>query len=323
MNKIISLFLIIVILGCTGESENLKNLQLLINAENRSDFTVIDSLLAYDFKFISDSISQNKKGFLDKNRKDTDTTWIVEIEEISEADNTIKTKEIMTNYGIRTLEIEPLIRERKYHFNDSNKIRLIYALNSIIQPEHEKLDKYFGIWASVYYPEMIEIIKEKREKGEDFFDERHFLLLQLKQKGLSTLDSARIIYENQHMKDQKKNKQLDNYNSLVPAPFYEYAFEKILATMMSIASSENIELPVNNPMLHKRLIEEAMWKNGYSYAKTLHKLAEYGFTPAEFQYVGILLAPVNKLETESLLSTIYSGQELIDVKKILRIMNNY
>jgi hypothetical protein len=148
------------------------------------------------------------------------------------------------------------------------------------------------------------------------------LLLKLKQGGLSMPDTT--INEKQDISQQeRKNKSPNDYNGLVPAPFFEYAFEKILATMMSIASSENIELPVNNPMLHKRLIEEAMWKNGYSYAKTLHKLAEYGFTPTEFQYVGILLAPVNKLETESQLPTVYSGQELIDVKKIIRIMNNY
>jgi len=323
MNKITTLFLIVFILGCTDENENLKNLRFFINAVNKTDVTAIDSLLTENFKYISDSISNDKNDYLEVAKKQ-DTTWTIELIDIIESTDVIKTKESMTNYGIRTLEMEPVTREREYHFNDNHKIRSIYTLNFKSLPEHEKFDKYFGIWATIYYPEMVRKIREKRENGEDFFEERHFLLIQLKQKGLFMLDSAKIIYENQLIEKQKeRKKQQDYYNSLVPAPLYDYLFEKVLTTMMSLASAENIQLPINNPKEQRKLLENAFKKNGYSYSKTLHKLAEYGFSPSEFQYVQILLMPVMELESESQIANIYSGQELSDVKKIMKIMNNY
>ena len=315
MRKLFTLILTVFILSCSNESENLKNLKLFIDSLNESYTNILDTTFSDDFKFISDSISLSKSEYI-ASFNNKDTTLKVRLVNYKESDNVIKTKEEVTNYAYQTLEIAPIVREREYHFNKQNQIKSIYSVKVISEPIHEKFDKYFGLWATIYYPEMDDKIRTKRQNGEDFFEERHFLLLKLKEDGLNMLDSAISIY-NAYLEEEQQN---DNLNA---APLNEYVFEKILATVMAILPADYSEENPISPLEYKSILEKAFYKNGFSYERTINQIAEYGFTVYELQYVQIVLMPVLKVETEEELKTVYSGQVLENVKKIIRLMNNY
>jgi hypothetical protein len=315
MRKLSTIILTIFILSCSNESENLKNLKLFVDSLNESYTIMLDTMFSDDFKFISDSTSLSKSEYLDK-FNNQDTTLAVTLISSEESDNIIKTKEEITNYAYQTLELVPLIREREYHFNEQNQIKAIYSIKLISEPVHEKFDKYFGLWSTIYYPEMYDNIQVKRQNGENFFEERHFLLIKLKEDGLDMLDSAVLIY-NAYLEKEQLNE------NLLAIPLNEYVFEKILATVMTLLPSDYSEESPMSPREYKSILEKAFNKNGFSYSKTISEIAEYGFTISELQYVEIVLMPVMKIESETELANVYSGKELENVKKIIRIMNTY
>jgi transcriptional regulator len=220
------------------------------------------------------------------------------------------------HHAYQTLELPPVVREREYHFNEQNQIKSIYTIKVKSEPVHEKFDKYFGLWATIYYPEMDDKIRAKMENGEDIFEERHFLLLKLKEDGLDMLDSAISIY-NTYL-EEKSYKE-----NLPAAPLNDYVFEKIMATATAlIPSGYSNESPMS-PSELKSILEKAFENHGFSYNNTINQIAEYGFTTSEFQYVAIVVMPVEKIETEAELENVYSGKELESVRKIIQLMNNY
>lgn len=297
----------------------MSNLKIFIQTTNSAPYNIrlIDSLLAEDFKYITDSISENKSDFIKKfNSFDMlDTLWITEIDKTSESKSIIQTKESKTGYIVKTLDVKPISREKEYSFNDKNQIKSIYVLRSNVPEIFIKFGKYFDIWANIYYPDLFKELQKKRKNGDNYFDELNFLLKKLKQDGFNMLDSARFVYEN-YNKDKGQN-------NLPPAPIIEYYFVKILATFESIVAQENLALPIKDPLIQKKILTNAFSKNGYSYSKTLHKVAEFGFTIQQRPLVLILLAPIVDLESETDIPTVYSGQELTDVLQIVKIMNNY
>lgn len=291
----------------------MRNLKILIKTINSAPYNIrlIDSLLADDFKFISDSISENKADFIKtfKSFDMLDTLWTTVLDKTSESKSAIKTKEFKTGYFVKTLDINPITREKEYTFNNKNQIKSIYILHSEVPEIITKFGKYFDVWANIYYPDLFKVLLKKKENGEKYFDELNFLIKKLKQDGLNMLDSAKFI-------DKERN-------DLPPAPMIDYYFEKILATFESIAAQENITLPIKDPLIQKKFLTIAFSKNGYSYSKTLHKVAEFGFTLEQRQLVQILLAPIVDLESEKEIPTIYSGQELTDVMQIVQIVKNF
>jgi len=316
-------FLVIILLllsTCAQESRNMRNLKALLEATNFVPYNIrlIDSLLAEDFNYISDSISQTKEDFLNsyKSFTITDSLWTTQLEKTKESKNAINTQEIRTGYIVTTLGTNPISREREYTFNDKNQIKSIYVLSTNVPETLTKFEKYFDLWANIYYPDLTEVLREKRRNGENYFNELDFLIKKLKIDGVYKLDSARLIYE-RYLKNKKAK------SNLPPVPLIDYYFEKILATMQSIAAQENLELPVMDPLLMKRLLNDAFIKNGYSYSRTINKVAEFGFTIEQIQLVQILLFPISNLESKTEISTVFSGQELYDVNKILKMLENY
>ena len=319
MKKTFLLICIFFLFSCSQESKNMRNLKFFIETTNSAPYNIrlIDSLLAEDFKYISDSISEIKSDFIKQFESFDmlDTFWTTKLDKTSESKSIIKTKESRTGYMIKTLDIKPISREREYIFNDQNQIKSIYVLSSDVPEIFIKFGKYFDTWAKIYYPDLFKELQKKRKNGDNYFDELDFLLKKLKQDGFNMLDSARFVYED-YIKDKGQN-------NLPPVPMIDYYFEKILATFGSIAVQENIALPIKDPLIQKRILTVAFSKNGFSYPKTLHKVAEFGFTVQQLPLVQILLAPIMDLESENDIPTIYSGQELTDVMQIVKIMKNY
>jgi len=323
MRKILTIFCIFSLISCSQESENLRNLRIFIDASNTfpNNIQLIDSLLADDFKYISDSISETKFEYMKRfeSSKAIDTLWRTELDEIIEAEFNINTYELRTGYLITTLGVEPISREREYRFNNKNQIKSIYTLKTYEPPIIAKFGKYFDIWAAIYYPELFDELREKRKNGEDYFDEFNYLIIKLKKDGLNMLDSADIIYKT-YLKEKENKKRI---NTLPAVPLIDYYFERILSTFGSLAVAENVELPVKDPLTMKKILVKAFTKNGYSYSSTLHKLAEFGFTSDELPYVQIMLAPIIDLENDNDIAKVYSGQDLADIQKIINLLNNY
>jgi hypothetical protein len=204
-----------------------------------------------------------------------DTTIKIEIVKVSENGNVLKVKSNITNYAIRTLEMKSMVRESDYHFNDNHKIKAIYKVNFLSLPEHQNFDKYFGVWAVLYYPEMANRLKAKMANSKDYFEERHLLLLKLKQDGLQMLDSARIYYEKQIKGKEEEQRRINN---LPAALINEYVIMKVFNTAKSIAVSQyNIQIPQAAPNIKQEIFRKAFIKNGYNFSKTIHNAANKGF----------------------------------------------
>jgi hypothetical protein len=184
-------------------------------------------------------------------------------------------------------------------------------------PEHQNFDKYFGVWAVLYYPDMASNLKAKMANNEDYFEERHLLLLKLKQDGLQMLDSARIYYEKQLKAKEEEQRRI---NSLPAAPLNSIIFTKITNTANSIALSNGNQYSKTNPILKKEILAKAFIKNGYNYSNTLHKVAESGFSIYDYNYILILLSPSTDLPSNITREEIYTEQELADVNQIKKII---
>lgn len=319
MNKYLILFVIIACIGCTGENLNEITLRSFIGALNRNEISDIDTLLTVDFKYVSDSETKDKRQYIEDATKQ-DTTYKIEIVKVSESGNVLKVKSNLTNYAIRTLEMKPMVREREYHFDENHKIKAIYLVNFHSLPEHQNFDKYFGVWAVLYYPEMANSLKAKMANNEDYFEERHLLLLKLKHDGLQMLDSARIFYENQLKAKEEEQRKI---NSLPAAPLNNVVFTKISNTVSSISVSNGVKYSDANPILKKQILSEAFVKNGYNYSKTLHKVSDSGFSIYDYNYILILLSPSTDLPSNVTREEIYTEQELADVNQIKRIIESH
>ena len=100
------------------------------------------------------------------------------------------------------------------------------------------------------------------------------------------------------------------------------AIEKVATDMLKIGIKKGYKTPFS-PQKQVEVVRESFKKNGYSMEATLHKFAEEGFNPLgiEMQVIGLLLIPSQEL-SEKDLAPLYSKQELTDLEKIKKMLNN-
>ena len=113
----------------------------------------------------------------------------------------------------------------------------------------------------------------------------------------------------------EKNKKQEFANSA--APLSMPVFENILLTVERLTRKHNYPKPVSSKLI-KNIFEEAFAENGYNYAATLHKVAINSFSMTEITSAQILVLPA--MYGESFNPEAYSGQELIDVKKVFKMI---
>ncbi len=186
-------------------------------------------------------------------------------------------------------------------------------------PEHQNFDKYFGVWAVLYYPDMANRLKAKMANNEDYFEERHLLLLKLKQDGLQMLDSARIYYEKQLKAIEEEQRRI---NSLPAAPLNEYTIMKIFNTAKSIAISQyNLQIPNATPSIKQEIYRKAFINNGFNFSKTIHNAASKGFGLAEYSSIVLILIPYSEAKTNEELNLMFTEQELIDIRNVEKFIS--
>ncbi len=135
----------------------------------------------------------------------------------------------------------------------------------------------------------------------------------------------------------------DKWKPLAIAPFEKKETKRIFCSLMAIAEKEYGIKPINNlrkpqpikdfvrsfnsPALFKNNLEKAFLDNGYSYPKTLNKVASSGLTVImDFDggagMIVLLTMPSKGLKRKEI-HTIFSGQELKDFEAVLDLVDRY
>jgi len=105
------------------------------------------------------------------------------------------------------------------------------------------------------------------------------------------------------------------------APINNSIFEDIGQKMIVIIAEKDLKPPVTDPKLMYSIYTESFKRSGYSYLATIHKVATEGYRLETTQLISFLLLPIANLKEENF-SEIFSGQELEDVKKIVKMLKN-
>ncbi len=231
MKKYFVLLSSIIMISCSEENPKEIIVADYIQFVNEANRNKIDSILSFDFKYINDSIVEDKTEFL-KGVKSTIDYFEREIIEIETNQNVVKTKEnLLTNVNL-ILDIPPVSRKREYHFNENNKIKSIYNLETIIPPDNILVANNLFKWALIEYPSIYKIIAEKSQKNENANDEIKYLLTKLNEKGINILNEIENLETNEGDKSTKKRKDTDytfveNINKL-HALSKEYTGKKVM-----------------------------------------------------------------------------------------------
>jgi hypothetical protein len=114
---------------------------------------------------------------------------------------------------------------------------------------------------------------------------------------------------------------------LPAAPLNIYIFQNISESIQRLAAKRSNEFDgketIDKLKLSKEIVEEAFEINNYSYAATIKKVANDGFTANEVQMTQILLIPVFDCETDEEVEAIYTTEELKGINEIIRMVEVY
>ena len=191
LNLLNQLIIIVALLfSCTPEKKELSIEEITrnyIEAINKGDSAKIDSLTSDDFKVFSDSTSTEKTDFLNSLNK-PEANAKINIAEVSIDENIVRTTESISDDVINILELDPIIKKKEYHFDDTKLIKSVYNMELIESPEYMNIQKYFVLWAYQEYPDFVNKMIEKAKNKENIDEERRYLLTKLKSAGLDVLE---------------------------------------------------------------------------------------------------------------------------------------
>jgi len=128
----------------------------------------------------------------------------------------------------------------------------------------------------------------------------------------------------------KEMSEADFYNpkpQLPAAPLNIYIFQNISESIQRLAAKRGNEFEgketIDRLKLSKEIVEEAFKINNYSYAATIKKVANDGFSTSEIQMTQIILIPVFNCENDEEVKAIYTAEELKGINEIIRMVEVY
>lgn len=242
--------ILLLLISCNSENKKREAIiKEFIEFANNGEISKLGSMLSSEFKLLTDSSVISKKDYLLYLEKPSGNT-IVELSNIDVSGRVFRTKEIITDDIITYMSLEPIIRIREYRFNENFQINSIYNLSQTEPPEYNKIQRDFLIWAYKEYPDFVTAMINKARGGENIDEERRFLLVKLKEKGVRILNSPT---DKEIENDIKTNKSSDNesftpnndfMNSLVVTyygmnafPFGEYTVSEFVTAIKQTVSS--------------------------------------------------------------------------------------
>jgi hypothetical protein len=209
------LFSTIANLPISSQNIQLETVKMYVKYYNTADINGIDSILSDNCKSFSKKVTLEKNEMLDIIRNLSKNEHI-EIKEINSLNNTVKTKEVLTDDIINYLGLTPIIRKREYNFDHQYNIKSIFNIDVIFPDDFEEKQNKFFEWADKYYPELYQNMIQNYSEGENISEERRFLLTLLNEEGLQVLDS--ISSEKEKIIEIKEEEKIDKIE-----PFKENA----------------------------------------------------------------------------------------------------